>query len=240
LWSCVRFNYPHTATFYVTTTQKQSKPDQALETLNQLKPIPNLSFDPHLHQYTYLGKTVPVSTTSVLSFDMSEFTRQKIAETKHIWEPRGNDVHDYAEHGLRRGWKEPEGPYAEWQGALRDFPLWERYSAIATEYRLVDRRGRYAGSLDALLRGKDRDGKWANILLDFKTKSPSGTCGDHRAQLGAYCRMLNQWHCTIEITRCLVLNIFPGRVDLSVYSVQECTDAWDQRWKDYCNWKPDF
>ena len=205
-----------------------------------LKPIGNLSFDDPSHTYFFNDAKVPVSVTGVCSFDMDEFTRQRIADTKHIWEPRGNDVHDYAEHGLNHGWAEPSGPYAEWQGALRDFPLWERYTAIATEYRLVDRRGRYAGSLDALVRGKDRNGKEATVLLDFKSKSARGSCGDHRAQLGAYARMLNQWHSTLEITCCLVLNVFPGRVELSVYSVQECTDAWDQRWKDYCDWEPDF
>ena len=222
---------------------KSAPAQNPLQTQNPsqlLKPISNLSFDDPSHSYFFNDAKIGVSVTGVCSFDMDEFTRQRIADTKHIWEPRGRDVHDYAENGLNHGWAEPSGPYAEWQGALRDFPLWERYSAIATEYRLVDRRGRYAGSLDALVRGKDRDGKEATILLDFKSKSASGSCGDHRAQLGAYARMLNQWHRTLQITRCLVLNVFPGRVDLSVYSVQECTDAWDQRWKDYCDWEPDF
>ena len=224
------------------TTLKKSKADLAPEISSQLlSPISNLSFDEPSHSYTFNGRKVPISVTGVCGFDMSDAKRQRIADTKPTWEPRGNDVHDYAEHGLKHGWKAPEGPYAEWQGAIRDFPLWDRYSAIATEYRLVDRiDGRYAGSLDALVRGKDRDGNWSNILLDFKTKSANGSCGDHRSQLGAYCRMLNQWHRTIEIARCLVLNIFPGRVELSVYSVQECVDAWDQRWKDYCDWRPVF
>ena len=223
-------------------TPKPSKQDHTPETSNQLlKPITDLSFDPDAHTYTFRGKRVPVSVTSVISFNLNEQARQKIAATKHIWQPRGEDVHDYGEHGLNHGWKDPEGPYAEWQGALRDFPLWDRYSAIATEYRLVDRiGGRYAGSLDALLAGKDRDGTPAVLLCDFKTKSANGTCGDHRAQLGAYTRMLNQWHATTEITRCLVLNVFPGRVELSVYPVSECVEAWDQKWKDYCLWQPAF
>ena len=168
---------------------------------------------------------------------MDDHTRQKIDETRHIWEPRGNTVHDALEAHLKRQPVEM-GDYAEWIEPLLEFPLWNRYSAIASEYRLVDRRGRYAGSLDALVRGIDRDGKWSNVLLDLKTKSANGTCGDHRAQLGAYTRMLNQWHSTLEIARCLVVNSFPGRVELSVYTVQECVDAWDQKWTDYCEWDP--
>ena len=204
-----------------------------------LKPISNLSFDEPSHTYFFNGAKIGVSVTGVVSHDLSEFARQKIAETKPEWEPRGNCCHQALEAHLT-GQTVEMGDYAEWVAPLLEFPLWDRYGAIGVEYRLVDRQARYAGSCDFLLKGRDRDDRPAVILGDLKSKSANGKCGDHRAQLGAYARMLQQWHSTLEITRCIVVNSFPGRVELSVHTLKECIDAWDQRWKDYCDWEPEF
>ena len=224
---------------YVTTTLKQSKPDQAPET-SRLHPIPNLTFDPHLHQYSWLGKKIPTSVTAICSFDLDQNARDRIAETKHIWEPRGNACHDALEAFLNGAQKAPEGDYAEWLGPLLSYPLWDRYGAIATEYRLVDKKGRYAGSCDFLLKGTDKAGKELTILGDLKSKSANGKVGNHKCQLGAYAAMFAQHHPSLWIDRCIVVNSFPGRVELSTHETQECLDAWDEQWARYQSWQPAF
>ena len=225
----------------ITTHRPSSSLIQETSPLQKLRPIQNLSFDPVEHSYRWLGKKVPVSVTSVVGFDLPQEVRDRIAATKHVWEPRGNCLHDELESFLRRGaYDTPEGAYAEWLGPLLDYPLWKRYGAIATEYRLVDKRGRYAGSCDFLLKGTDTKGKEICLLGDLKSKSANGVKGDHKAQLGAYAAMFAQHHPSLWIDRCIVVNSFPGRVELSTYETQDCLDAWFEQWAKYQSWQPAF
>ena len=133
-----------------------------------------------------------------------------------------------------------EGEYGEWCQPLLEHPLWSRYEALASEYRLVDKKARFAGSLDFLLKGKDPKGNDRILLGDLKTKSASGKCGDHKAQLGAYSSMLAQWHPTLWIDNCIVVNSFPGRVEITTYETQDCLDAWDEQWGRFEAWTPAF
>ena len=41
---------------------------------------------------------IPWSVTSILSHDMTALAAERIAETKHLWEPRGNHLHQMVEH----------------------------------------------------------------------------------------------------------------------------------------------
>lgn len=208
---------------------------------SKLQPIPDLTFLEETHQYRFKGQTIPVSTTSVLSFDMDPSVRERIDATKASWAPRGTHVHNVLEQHLLGAAAMSHGDYGEWCEPLLSHPLWDRYKAIATEYRLVDKKMRYAGSLDFLLRGEDRNGKELTLLGDLKTKgNASSKVGDHKAQLGAYLSMLAQWHSDLWVDRCIVVNSFPGRVELTTYETQECLDAWDEQWGKYEAWQPVF
>ena len=115
------------------------------------------------------------------------------------------------------------------------------YKALAAEYRLVDKRCRYAGSFDALLTGAGRDGKQRTILLDLKTlKHAHSPTRSVAAQCGAYLSMLAQWHPTIWVDQCVGLFSKPGVVELVVHEPQDCLDAWDEQWGRFEAWTPPF
>ena len=224
----------------VTTTQKPSKPHQTQETL-QLQPIKGLHFEPKTHKYTYRGKTIQASVTTILSFNLDDFARQRIEATRHEWEPRGNFLHQMCEHWWLGAAQLDPGPYKDWADNLFSHPLFTRYKAIGVETRLVDKRSRYAGSCDFVLQGPGTDGRTRTLVCDLKTKSrPDSAIGDHRGQLGAYCSMLIQHWPTLWIDNCLIVNSFPNKVEVSTYSVQECLAAWDDRYQAFADWKPSF
>ena len=231
-------HFPNTATSYVKTLQKKSKPRQIPATLPAIK---DLSFNPQTHRYSYRGETLPISVTSILSHDMLDSVRQRIEETKHLWEPRGNHLHNLVECHLNGEAELNWGDYSEWAEPLLSHPIFNRYKAIATEYRLVDKRRRYAGSLDFLLAGETPSGEPKVLLGDLKSKQRlNSAVGDHRAQLGAYYSMLIQHHPYLIVDQCIVVNSFPGKVEISVYEPQQCLEAWDDRYQAFCEWKPSF
>ena len=207
---------------------------------SRLKPIPNLSFDPVKHQYTYLGKPVQWSTTAICSHDMDPTVYQRIQETKHIWEPRGTTIHNCLEARLNG---EPEidpGDYAEWVEPLLDHPLWKRYAPIAVEHRMVSSCGTYAGSLDSLLRGRDRDGKEQTLLVDLKTLSSArGRPRSIARQAGSYITMLNDRH-KIAVDRVIGVFSMPGRVELKVEEPADCLAAWQDCLEKFHLFKPEW
>jgi hypothetical protein len=52
--------------------------------------------------------------------------------------------------------------------------------------------------------------------------------------------MLAQWHPTLWIDNCIVVNSFPGRVEITTYETQDCLDAWDEQWGRFEAWTPSF
>ena len=212
-----------------------------MPTLTKLDPIQGLEFNEEQHVYTFNGKPVPASVTSICSFDMDDRARERIESTRDDWEPRGNHLHAMCEQWWLGAAQLDPGPYAEWSDALFDHPLFKNYSPLAVEHRFVDKRGRYAGSCDFIIQGPGKDGKDRVLLCDLKTKrSTTSKVGDHRKQLGAYVRMCNQHYPTLIIDKCVIVNSFPGRVDLTVHDPDECVAAWDEQWGKYEAWQPAF
>ena len=171
---------------------------------------------------------------------MDPKVKAKIDETKHKWEPRGNTVHECLEAHLTGAAELDPGPYGEWVSALLQHPLWERYDCIACEHRMVSPDGFYAGSLDCLLRGEDKNGEMVTILADLKTLSShhSSTRSIAR-QAGAYIALL----CDVEqIHVDRVLGVFskPGSVEITVEDPQTCLEAWVDCLDLFKNWKPSF
>ena len=177
----------------------------------------------------------------MISFDISDEARKAIAADKHNWEPRGNTIHDCMEAYLTGADPVDPGDYREWVEPLLEHPLLNRYECLAAEFRLVDKRCRYAGSLDALLRGVGRDGKERTILMDLKTlKRAHSSTRSVAAQCGAYMSMLDQHFPSLLIDQCVGLFSKPGKVDIVVHEPQDCLDAWDQQWSKYQSWQPAF
>jgi hypothetical protein len=172
---------------------------------------------------------------------LDTIARERIEATRGDWEPRGNHLHQMCEQWwLGEAQLEP-GPYAEWSDALFSHPLFTRYKAIGVELRLVDKRARYAGSCDFILEGSGSDGKTRRLLCDLKTKrSASSAIGDHKKQLGAYVKMASDFYPTLWIDKCLIVNSFPGRVEITTYETQDCLDAWDEQWGRFEAWTPAF
>ena len=61
-----------------------------------LDPIPGLEFFSDLHRYRYKGRWLPFSVSRIAS-PVSPEVELRLEATRHIWEPRGNAVHEYCE-----------------------------------------------------------------------------------------------------------------------------------------------
>ena len=77
-----------------------------------LDPIPHLEFFEDLHRYRYEGRWLPFSVSKIAS-PASPEAAKRFAETRHLWEPRGNTVHAYCE-AMLTGQEKKAGDYAEW------------------------------------------------------------------------------------------------------------------------------
>ena len=99
--------------------------DGAMYRVKWLKPLP-IDFDPEAHQYTWrpTGEVMSHSVTTILRASKDPKTLQVFEDTKHIWAPRGQDVHWRLEHFLA-GTPIDEllgGPYDEWVRPLLEYP----------------------------------------------------------------------------------------------------------------------
>ena len=85
---------------------------------NLLTPIPELDFHADLHRYRYKGRWLPFSVSKVTNRTTPEQAAQ-FERTKHLWAPRGNEVHGFCE-AMLSGQELPETEYSEWTEALQD------------------------------------------------------------------------------------------------------------------------
>lgn len=206
-----------------------------------LKPNPDLQFFEDLHRYWIPSKKtwVPYSVTKICSFDMSKEARVNIERTKDNWEPRGNAIHAALEAFLKGEETLESGDYADWIDPLVSHPLWEKYKPIAIEHRMVSRDGYYAGSLDCLLEGPDKDGNTITVLADLKTLSSARSKTRSIArQAGGYISMLNDQGVHVD----KVLGIFakPNGTELRVEDPADCLVKWCDALDCFKALRPDF
>lgn len=208
--------------------------------LSELKPNPDLFFDAELHRYRVKDTWIPYSVTGICSHGMDPFVKQKIDDTKHVWEPRGNTIHACLEAFLTGAAALSPGDYAEWVDPLLAHPLWQRFHPVAVEHRMVSKDHFFAGSFDALLRGPDKDGNDTTVLVDLKTLARASTPVRSIAkQAGAYIALLNDNH-QVHVDRVIAVFSKPGTVDIKVEQPDECLASWVDHLDYFKSQQPDF
>ena len=193
-----------------------------------LPPIPDLEFHPDAHRYRYKGDWLLYSVTQVVS-DLDDKARKRIEETKHIWEPRGNAVHEFLESFLIGEALTNPGDYTDWTNALLGCWIWEGCEVLAAEYRLVDPIKRVAGSFDGLI----KTAKGTTCLFDLKTVSSAPAAKSRKpaeAQLGAYRSMLATHHPYLQIDKCLTIVVGPGACEIKTSDPDACVAQWVDAW----------
>ena len=198
-----------------------------------LKPIPDLEFHEEIHRYRYQGDWIPWSISRIAQ-PLSPEDRANIDLYKDGpmgWEARGNWVHAAAEAKLK-GEERPEDLdmlYQGWGKALDECWLLKDCEVLATEFCLVDKRSRYAGSFDALL----KTSKGSISLVDFKSVSSVKSMKTRKpalAQLGGYASMLLDWAPHITIDKLVTCVIAPGESRVISSEVNDGLIAWGDAW----------
>ena len=198
-----------------------------------LEPVPGLDFDPASHRYRFNGRWLHTSPTGVLSVGQDANAKKRIEETKHIWEPRGNHVHQWLENHLTGAAELEHGDYGEWIEPLRDCWLWKNCTVLASELRLVDEKRNMGGSVDFLIK-TGRTG--ATTVGDLKTVQTVEALKRRKpadAQLGSYVRMLNFCYPHIFIERAVTVIAAPGQCKVITSDVDSCSVAWEDAWLKY-------
>ena len=198
-----------------------------------LKPIPNLQFFPDLHRYRWRNQWIPHSISRIAQ-PLSPEDRANIDLYKDGplgWERRGNFVHSAAESRLlgQPLPEDPEGHYSEWVKAIDNCWLLKDCEVLATEFCLVDKRSRYAGSFDALIKTP----KGSISLVDFKSVSSVKSMKTRKpatAQLGGYASMLLDWAPHITIDKLVTCVIAPGESRVISSEVNDGLMAWGDAW----------
>ena len=209
-----------------------------------LQPIPDLTFDPELHRYTYKGKPLPWSATKICSWDMDPKVLTRIMETKHIWEPRGNQIHLCLEQFLSGEAQPDPGKYKAWVDPLLAHPFWSQFPVVlGSEYRVVDKQFEFfAGSIDCIVQGLSLRGERSTVLADLKTKQTAQKTSPekHCRQLGAYIYMLSTCQPKLVIDDCAILTAMPGRTVVDHLNPTECLDEFMDCLEAFKAWKPDW
>jgi hypothetical protein len=204
-----------------------------------LEPIADLVFYPDpLHRYTYKGNWLARSVTSVVGHAMTASTRRYIDSTKHIWEPRGTQIHAALEATLLGHPVAPSEAYQSWIDNLLAHSLWRDAEVLAVEHRLCDPHKSLGGSFDFLIRTKS--GKVC--LGDLKTVETDVAARSRKPateQLGSYTAMLID-HYQLNIDKCLTVVAGPGTTRLIAQEPDECLGAWVDCWDAYQLTQPDF
>ena len=178
---------------------------------DMLPPIEGLEFNEALHRYLWEGKWLPLSPTQILSIDLDDEAKQRIAETKDGpdgWEIRGNTLHGCLEQYLLGAAELDPGDFTEWWEPLRSCWLFEDCKVMGVELRMTDRK-RMAGSCDFLIQMPDK----SIVLGDLKTTSSVKATKARKPateQLGAYLYLLSKSYPKICVDKVVTVVAGPG------------------------------
>ena len=184
----------------------------------------------HVYRLTD-GHVFPTSVTSLISaVTKTPSQMEAIMASRHIWEPRGNTIHQMLEAMAHQRWNpsppdlQPPDPtdYTAWIDPLLAHPLWNQVQVIGAEVMAYSLRRNVAGTADLVL--KFPDGTYA--IADLKTQgSKSSSAYDTRPQLGAGVEMIGD-HYGLLFSRCLTLWSKPGSLTIQTHTADECLQAW--------------
>lgn len=185
-----------------------------------------------LDQQQRVTHQFPVSVTSLISaVTKTPQQMEAIMASRHIWEPRGNTIHQALEVMTHQRFNPnppadlspaPHGDYGAWIEPLLAHELWDRVSVIGAEVMSYSLRRNVAGTADLVLRFAD--GTYG--IADLKTQSSkTSTPYDTRPQLGAGVEMIGD-HYKLLISRCLTLWSRPGSLTIQTHTADECLQAW--------------
>jgi len=204
-----------------------------------LPPLSGLRFHEDIHRYWLDGHGwLARSVTGVVGHAMTASTRRYIDSTKHIWEPRGTQIHAALEATLLGHPVAPSEAYQSWIDNLLTHSLWRDAEVLAVEHRLHCRTKNLAGSFDFLIRtksGKVCLGDLKTVETDVAAKSRKPAT----EQLGAYTAMFLD-HYQLPIDKCLTVVAGPGATRLIAQDPDECLGAWVDCWDAYQLTQPDF
>lgn len=196
-----------------------------------LTPLPITRDDSHVYRLAD-GHAFPISVTGLIgAVTKTPAQMEQIMASRHIWEPRGNTVHQALEVMAHQRWN-PAPPadlqppdhadYGPWIDPMLRSPLWERIGVVGAEVMAFSLRRNVAGTADLVIRFED--GTYG--IADLKTQgSKASTAYDTRPQLGAGVEMIGD-HYKLLISRCLTLWARPGTFEIQTHTADECLQAW--------------
>jgi hypothetical protein len=194
---------------------------------DKLPPIEGLEFFEDLHRYRYQGRWLPFSVSRIAS-PSDPAAERRFEQTRHIWEPRGNQVHAYCE-AMLTGQELDKAEYSEWTDELDDCWLLTESEPVAVEYWLCDARKGVGGSFDFLVRTKHDK----LVLGDLKTVGSDKAVSQRqpaKAQLGGYLAMLLDHFPRLCVDSCYTLVSGPGRYRLIKSEPDDCLIEWLGAW----------
>lgn len=210
-------------------TQKPSSPS-AHATSTWLQPL-GLTRCPETWTYRINGRLFPVSVTQLISaVTKTPQQMEAIMSSRHIWEPRGNTLHQTLEHWVNQRWNPnppsldppPPGDYTDWIEPLLTHPIWDKVTVVGSELMAYSLRRNVAGTTDLVLQFSD--GTYG--IADLKTQSSKTSSPyDTKPQLGAGVEMIGD-HYNLFFSRCLTLWSRPGTLDIQTHTADECLQAW--------------
>ena len=201
---------------------------------DMLPPIEGLEFDADIHKYRWEGKWLHLSPTQILSIDLDDEAKQRIAETKDGpdgWEIRGNTLHNCLEQYLLGAAELDPGDFTEWWEPLRSCWLWEDAKVMGVELRMTDRK-RMAGSCDFLIQMPDK----SIVLGDLKTTSSAKATKARKPateQLGAYLYLLSKSYPKICVDKVVTVVAGPGVTRVIPGDPAEAWMAWEDAMSKY-------
>lgn len=199
-----------------------------------LQPLEGLGFDARTHRFNWEGRWLSLSPTRVLSIELDDFAKKRIAETKEGpdgWEIRGNTIHECLEQHLLGAADLNPGDFDKWWQPLKNCWLWQDINVLGVELVMTDKK-RMAGICDFLIQLPDKsivlgDLKTVSSLKSLKTRKPA------TAQLGAYLYLLSKSYPKVMVDKCVTVIAGPGQTRVVTDNPADCWLAWEEAMSKY-------